>query len=67
MIFRSFTFTLHGEERKTRDRGLQKNITDFLCDEFVLKKLSIIFREKLDWREAEVFPDEIRKLGFKNS
>lgn len=38
------------------------------CDEFELRKLSIIFLERLAWRELFLeLLDKIRKLGFKNS
>ena len=42
--------------------------TGFWDDE-VVRKLSMIFEERLDERydELEVFPDVIRKLGFRNS
>lgn len=47
-----------------------RSFTIFCDDEFV-RKLSMIFLERLDVRKAEFFvehfPDVIRKLGFRNS
>jgi hypothetical protein len=54
-------------KRKVRKQKGKTKLTEFF-DTLGIRKLSKSFVEKLDLREdEEVFPDVIRKLGFKNS
>jgi hypothetical protein len=58
---------LSAYEKESRNKKGKTKLTEFF-DTLGIRKLSKSFVEKLDLREdEEVFPDVIRKLGFKNS